>query len=358
MSEFLGFFENVFAALGRHDNHVVIVAVYLCITAALLVLRVFAHLHFRGALHSFHGIAAKELKSKNEAAKLKNPVLKSAAAEYIRMAERSVSAVPTVQIVERAVSAMNFFGWKYTGLLPFIETMELGILGIGFVLAVVYLEEAAVYGLLAIIAFISCRVAAAIFNAREVRAQFVSEMVLFIEREIGRFYAADTGGVLLRLKNDLTEAIDRQSETYKQTLEEISVRTADIFRDVLHNMVGAAAEINGGAVRLAQASDKVHSAADLLATQMKAHSNSLSDQLVDLMSAQQTITAQTEFIQRNQKALETSLNAYESSLQNLTQSIGDGLGTFINLHAQTSAQTINDAMRTNIEQIMNMGKRQ
>jgi len=413
INSLFSFFENIYEILGSHahNNHVIIVAVYLCFAAGLILLRIISHLHFRGVLLAFQHTAEKEIKSKADVASIKHHILKKAMAEYIRVAERSVSAVPTTHIVERAVSGMGFLGWKYTGLLPFIETMEFGLLGSGFILAVVFGEVATVYGLLAIIVFVSCRAAAAFFNVREIRSQLSDEMVLFIEREIGRFFSADTGGALLRLKKDLTEAIDRQAAAYKTTMETISAKMSDTFKEVSHSMVGAAnsigpivakamdkklinmnesltkilqdwetalkksaeiqAAINGGAERLSQASDKIYTASDLLASQMKGHSNALSEQLITLVSAidemktelkllqssQKSMAKQSEFIERNQKALEVSLNAYESSLQNLTQSIGDGLGAFINLHAQTGAQTINDAMRTNIETIMNLTKR-
>jgi FtsZ-binding cell division protein ZapB len=310
--------------------------------------------------------------------------------------------------VERAVSGMGLFGWKYSGLLPFIEAMELGMLGIGFVFAVIFGEQATVYGLLAVITFVAARIVAAFFNVRALRAQLVDEMVLFIEREIGRYFASDTGGALLRLKNDLSDAIDRQAAVYKSTMDAISAKMSDTFSQVSQSMVGAAnsigpivaramdeklinmnetltetlhnwenalktsaeiqSAINVGAEKFSQASGRIQSASDLLAAQMKGHSSAVSEQIFTLVSAidemktalqtlsasQKSLATQSEFIEKNQSALENSLNSYESSLQSLTQSIGDGLGAFINLHAQTSAQTINDAMKYNIDTIKNL----
>jgi hypothetical protein len=401
------FFENIFNTLGRHDNHVTIVAVYLCFAAVLVMLRVFAYLHFRGVLLSFIHTADKKIKDKKEAAEIKHYILKKAVAEYIRVAERAVTSVPTANIVERAVSGMGFLGWKYTGMLPFVEAFEYGILGIGFVFAVIFSEYSVVYGLLSVITFVLIKAISAFFNVRAVRASFCDELVLFIEREIGRFFASDTGGALLRLKNDLSEAIDRQSEAYKKTMATISGKMNDTFAQVSQSMVGAANSIgpivakamdeklinmnetltktlndwekalskageiqdaiNTGAERLSQASTRIQSASDLLASHMQGHSNALSEQLITLVGAidemkaalqiltesQKALTTQSDFIERNQQSLENSLNSYESSLQSLTQSIGDGLGAFINLHAQTSAQTINDTIKINIDKMMN-----
>lgn len=400
------FFENIFITLGRHDNHVTIVAVYLCFAVVLIFLRIFGSLHFYGVLLSFKHVADKEIKNKKEATEIKHSILKKATGEYIRVAKRAVTTVPTVHIVERAVSSMGLFGWKYTGLLPFIEAMEFGLLGIGFVLAVVFGDVATVYGLLAVVTFVAFRITAVFFNVRAIRTQLTDEMVLFLERDIGRFFASDTGGAILRLKNDLTEAIDRQATAYKTTMDVISSKMSDTFTEVSQSMVGAAnsigpivakamdeklinmnenlaitleswekalakaseihGAINTSAERLFQASTRIQSASDLLSTHMQGHSNALSDQLLALITAieemkacmqtlstsQKALAKQSDFIERNQKALEDSLISYEASLQSLTQSIGDGLGAFINLHAQTSAQTINDAMKTNIDKIM------
>jgi len=382
-------FENIVEVLGRHDNHVTIVVVYLSFSAVVILLRIFAHLHFRGVLLSFWHTADKAINDKKEVKEIKHSVLKKACAEYVRVAERAVTAVPTSQIVERAVAGMGFFGWKYTGLLPFIEGMEIGLLGIGFVLAVVFGDNAAVYGLLAVIVFVACRLSAAFFNVRAARERLCDEMVLFIEREVGRFFAADTGGALLRLKNDLTDAIGRQGELFKTTMKSISesmVNAANSIGPIVakamdeklinlndtltktlldwENALIKASEIqtaiNTGAERFSQASTKIQSASDLLSTHMQGHSNALSEQLVALVSAinelketQKALTITAGFVEKNQHALETSLTSYEASLQSLTQSIGDGLGAFINLHAQTSAQTINDAMKANIDKMMN-----
>lgn len=339
-------FENIVEVLGRHDNHITIVAVYLSFSAVVILLRIFAHLHFRGVLLSFWHVAA--IDDKNAVKEIRHSVLKKACTEYVRVAERAVTAVPTTQIVERAVAGMGFFGWKYTGLLPFVEAMELGLLGIGFILAVVFSDAAAVYGLLAVIVFTACRIAAAFFNVRAAREQLCDEMVLFIEREVGRFFAADTGGALLRLKNDLSDAIAHQSKMFKATMESIS----ESMINAAYSTEPIMANLNTGAERFSQAATKIQSASDLLSSHMQGHSNAMSEQHAALVTAINSIATHAGFIEKNQQALDSSLASYESSLQSLTQSIGDGLGAFINLHAQTSAQAINDALKANIDKMM------
>jgi len=402
------FFETIFIALDRHDNHVIIVAVYLSLAALLVFLRIGSHLHFRGAIFAFYSEARKGIANREEIPKIKNRLLRKAVADYIRVAERAVTSVPTRQLVERAVASMNFIGWRYDGLLKFVESMETGFLWIGLILALVFSQYAFVYGLMAVIVFVVTRIFAAFFNVREARKELTDELILFIEREIGRFFASDSGGAILRLKNDLTEAIDRQATTYKTTMETIGRTMADTMTEVTGSMIAAANSIgpivaaamdeklvdmnakltqtlndwekalaesaniqtnmNASSERLAHAGGQLQSAAELLATHMKGHSNALSEQLITLVSAidsvkesiqilttqQESLAKQADYIESNQQTLEKSLAAYEESLQNLTKSLGDGLGAYINLHAQTSAQTINDALKGNIDRLLQL----
>jgi len=402
------FFETIFLALDRHDNHVIIVAVYLSLAALLVVLRIGSHLHFRGTLFAFHSEARKGIPKREAVGTIKNRLLRKVTAEYIRVAERAVTSVPTRQLVERAVADMGFFGWRYDGVLRLLESMEHGLLWIGLILAIVFNQYAFVYGLLAVMVFVIARLVAAFFNVREAKKELTDELILFIEREIGRFFASDSGGAVLRLKNDLTEAIDRQAVTYKATMTAISEKMSATMTEVTSSIIAAAnsigpivaaamdeklvnmnttltqtlsdwekalaesakiqIDINTSSERLAHAGGQLQSAAELLATHMKGHSNALSEQLITLVSAIDTVkesihamSAQQDalakhsgYIESNQQTLEKSLAAYEASLQSLTQSLGDGLGAYINLHAQTSAQTINDALKGNLDRLLQL----
>ena len=400
------FFGAIFNALNRQDNHVIIMAVYLALVAFAIVLRIAAHLHFRGSLIAFHADARKEIKAKSDVANIKCRLLRKTVAEYIRIAERAASAAPTAQIVERTVANMSFFGWRYESIIPLVESLDTGFIWVGLVLALAFNEYAFMYGALAVLAFVITRMFAAFFNANTARRQLIDEMHLYIDREISRFFASDHSGAIIRLKNDLTDVIAKQSATHKETMENIGHIMATAMGKVSENMtaatntigpsvaaamdkklinmndtltttlknwekaLGEAAKLhiamNESSEKLSHTSTRLQSSSELLATHMQGHSSALSTQLVTLVDAigamkesvnhfalqQEALTSQTKYIERNQQALESSLQSYEDSLQKLTQSLGDGLGAFINLHAQTSAQVINDALKTNIDKVM------
>ncbi|MCL2286142.1 MAG: hypothetical protein FWC32_07215 [Firmicutes bacterium] len=404
------FFDTIFVTLNQQDNLLVIMVVYLALVALALILRVVAHLHFRASLMAFQLDTRKEIKEKSDIAKLKNRLLRKVAAEYIRTADRAVTTVPTRQIVELAVSKKSMLGWRYESILPFVQALETGLLVVGLILTIAFNEHAFVYGSLAAGAFVLTRLCTAFFNANNARAQLVDELHLYVEREIGRFFASDTGGAILRLKNDLTETLGKQAATYKETMENIGhimasalskvsdsmteattsigpavaaamddklINMNDTLTDTLKNWEKAIGEatslqtsMNDSSEKISLAGAKLQSSSELLATHMQGHSNALSGQLVTLVNAieaikesvnqfaiqQEALTEQTKYLERNQQTLDTSLHAYEESLKNLTSSLGDGLGAFINLHAQTSAQTINDALKANLDKMMNIAR--
>ena len=415
-------FNDLFLTLSRQDNNIAIMTVFICVAALTIVLRVFAHIHFRAALFSFYRDAKKEIEKIEDFKKLKCTLLAKTVAEYRRIAGKAVTQVPTSKLVERQLSEMNFLGWRYDGMLPFIAELERAILWIGLILAVVFTEHAFVYGLLAIILFLIIRIAAAFFDFNGAKEQLAGEVLIYIEREVGRFYASDTGGAVLRLKNDLTGAIASMtsnlenimtamagsldktatqigksmtdtsgaiSKTMTETtlavgpalaaaMEEKLINmnanlahTLKSWEDALGKAVSLQSTMNETSDRMSQSSLRLQSSADLLAKHLQGHSGALSEQLValvaaieavqggiDLMNAQQeALTQQSGYIERNQHALEAALQAYESSLQGLTQSLGDGLGAFINLHAQSSAQAVNDALRANLDRIMQLASK-
>ena len=417
------FFNDLFNALNHQDNHIVLMVIFLSIAAILVFLRIVAHIHFRGALLAFRRDARKDISSKDDFKKLKNPLLLRTVVEYKQIAEKAVSTVPAHQIVDRQVAAMSLIGWRYEGMLPFVIELERALLWIGLILAVIFTDYAFVYGMLAIAVFLIVRLASAFFDFTSARQQLRDEVLIYVEREVGRFYASDTGGAVLRLKNDLVEAVDTMTDSLEAIMANMANSLADTTAAIAKNMdetttyigdtmteatqavgpalaaamdeklinmnanlattleswEGALGEavrlqdaLNGTSDKLSQSSLKLQSSSELLAKHLQGHSGALSEQLVALVGAvdsvkqgvallgtqQEALTKQSSYIERNQRALEETLAAYEASLQGLTQNLGDGLGAFINLHAQSSAQAVNDALKTNLDKIMLLARKE
>jgi len=407
-NENISFLELIFDALNRQDNLMIIMAIYLALAVLLLFLRIVAHMHYRGALLAFQREARKEIKEKSDISKIKNGLLRKIIAEYIRIAERAVTTVPTAHIVNRHISKMTFLGWSYESIMPLVKSLETGMLLIGLILAFVFSSYAFVYGTLAVIVFLILKLFGAFCDATRAKIELSDDILIYVEREIGRFFAADAGGAILRLKNDLAESISKQTIAYKENMKEISDVMTSTITKVSETMTEAATSIrpaiaaimdtklagvndtlsstlvsweqalneaikvqtamNDSSERISHAGARLQSSSELLATHMQGHSNALSSQLVALVDAintikeavshfttqQEALVVQAKYIERNQHVLESSLFAYEESLKGLAQSLGDGLGAFINLHAQTSAQAVNDALKSNLDKVINV----
>ena len=399
------FFEGIVDVLLRHDNQILIVAIYLIFCAVLVALRIVSHLHVMAVLSLVQRESLGEIKIRGEIPKIRNRMLRRVVAEYIRVAERAVTNVPTSHIVNRAVSGMNLLGWKYDSLVPFVSSLENAVLWIGLILALLFPGYAYVYGLLAIGVFVLLRLSGSLFGIDNARRQLGDEMVIFVEREIGRFFAADSGGAILRLKNDLTEALTKQGVQFKNAMENISAAMNSTMKEVSVSMIAAANSIgvtintgldenlkninkdlresfenwekalekgvltqeliNQSAERVSLAASKLKTSAELLSTHMQGHSSALSGQLLGLVDAinslkdgythlamhQDVLARQSEFIEKNQLAFENIAASYEASLKNLASQIGDGIGAFVSLHAEESAKTITNALNTNIDKL-------
>ena len=406
----IDFVNNLINTLNRPDNHVIIVIVFLSVVLLNLLLRIFGHIHFKGALVALRVDVKKEYSARTDVKNLRYPLLRKAAAEYIRTAERAVGKVPAEEITKMVVGKMNFIGWRYSGLLPFITGLEYAFLLIGLVMALVFPGYAALYGVLSVGAFLLCRILSAFFNVTEAKDELIREMTLFLEREIGRFFASDSGGAILRLKNDLTEAINNQAASYIKSMDTISTTMQNTLKEVSQGMIAAADAIgplvaksmeekiinmndalsktvtewekaigesgvlqknmNETSSGISHAATKLQSGSELMATHLQGHSKAQSEQLMSLVTAvesvkevvsslnarQDTLIKQGEFIEKNQAALDSALALYEASLQNLTQTLGTALGAYINLHTQTASEKINETLTSNVDRIVRLSK--
>ena len=237
------FFQNIYTTLNSGDSHIAIMVIFLVLVVITIFLRIITHVHFRTALLLFQKDAKKEINTKADFVNLKNSLLRNTVAEYIRTAERAVSVVPSGKIAERAVAGMNMFGWKYEAILPLVKSLDIGLLLVGVILALSFAQHAFMYGTLAVIAFLVTRILAAFFNADGARNQLVDELALYMEREAGRFFATDTGGTILRLKNDLTYALEKQAAAYKDATTGVANTIAKSLGDVSAKMQEATMSI-------------------------------------------------------------------------------------------------------------------
>lgn len=388
------YFQQLFHILNNDNNHLIIMTVYLGAYLLAVVLRVTACVGCRAALAAVQ-LGVKEINVREDIKKIRSGLLKKIAADYIKIAEKSVSRIPASALVDRQVGAMGLINWRYDSIINFVESLENGLVFVGLILAFTFNNYIFLYGTMAAGGFAVTRLAVAVFDYRSVRSQLAGELLIFTEREIGRFYAADSGGAVLRLKDELSGAllklkdelsgaITKQSAVLDEAIAKIGSQFAEStdgklegiyegLRKIIRELQTALAEAgkiqnetNAGAEKMKISSESLMSASDLLARHLKGHSGVLSEQLIALTAAvnavnthsermfsgQDAILAQSRYIEQNQKTLEITIQSYETALQSVTQNLGDGLGAYLKLHTQNAVQSVNDTLAANVEKII------
>jgi hypothetical protein len=343
------YFEQLFDLLHNRDINIIIMTVYISCFAAAIALRIVACMHFRSLLLRFR-LDIKEIRTKDDIKKLRFGLLRRVIADYIRMAEKNANRIPTAALTERAVAGLSMAGWRYTGIMPFTEALENGLVLVGLVLALLFTDFTVVFGILAVGGFLLTRLAYAFFDFRSARNSLNDELLIYIEREIGPLYPIETGLAAAFPKRELKEAMEKigamMAEAAEKRLTDINAMMVKPLEDWNKTLVSAA----NVQTQINEASKKLQEAVNTLAAPMKDQTQVLSQ----FAAEQNTLLKHTKLVEQNQRAMEAAYQNYEASLQSLVQSLGDGLGAYMKMHGQSAAQAVNDALSTNIEKIMNL----
>ena len=320
---FYYYFEEIFIILQHQHNNIIIMAVYIALHLLVIGLGLLVFLAYRG-----HNIwlavdlhPSKALKSTADITGIRSHLLRRVAADYISAAEKNAPRVPLDAIVNKHVLDLSLAGWRYDGIALWINKLDNGLIFLGIILALVFPQYSAVYGILAVTGFILLKLSAAFFNFEAARQVLTADIHLYIEREVGRFFAGHVAGAVSRFKEEMAEAIDRQSVLLRSAVEKLSTD-------------------------LAPSLNKLQCLEDLPSAMEKMQESNSHYAL-----QHESFMSQSEMIKETQKALETSLQAYETTLQNLVQSMGKGMGAFIQMHGQNAANSLSAAMEAHIAQL-------
>lgn len=319
------YFEIIFDLLQLRDNNIAIMAVFIILHALALLLRIAVFLGYRGHNMLLSVDSAKPLKSLSDTNALKSPLLRRIAIDYINVAEKNPARAPLDAIVSKHILDLSLLGFRYFSLNEWTVKLENGLIIVGLVLALTFQEYGAVYGLLSVAGFLILKLAYAVFSYSTALKLLESDIRIYIEREISSFFAGHTSSAILRFKDEVTEAIDRQAKLLQDATNKLS-------SDLNMNLMPALSHL-GSLKELPKAVDTMLKSNDRYALH---HDEFMS---------------QTKIIKETQESLENSLSAYETTLQNLVQTMGSGMGTFIQLHGQNAASSLTTAMQEHIDRI-------
>ena len=301
---FYSYFEEIFIILQAQHNNIVVMAGYIAIHVLVVILRLTIFLGYRGHNMWLSADLSKPLNAISEANGIRSQLLRRIANDYIVAAKKNAPRAPLDAILDKHVLGLSVIGWRYTGISLWTDRLETGLIFIGIILMLIFPEYAIVYGILAVAGFVLLKLVSAIYDCGCAKQLLVSDIKMYVEREIGQFFAGHTAGAILQFKDEVVAAIDRQAAlfTHLQSLAE-----------------------------LPRALEYMQKSNDRYALHHEA------------------FLAQTQIIKDTQAALEESLAAYEDTLQNMVQAMGGGMGTAIQMHGQKAAETLTAALQSHVK---------
>lgn len=317
---FYTYFEEIFLFLQAQHNNVMVMAVFIILHGLTIILRLITFMSYRGhnLLLAMDLHPSKALETAADASSIRSPLLRRVASDYIAAAEKNAPSVPLSAIVNKHVLALSLAGWRYSGISQWIEKLDNGLIFLGLVLALIFPEYAMVYGILSAAGFILLKLIAAFFDYNTAKQLLIDDIHIYVKREIGQFFASHTAGAISKFKEAAAQAIDRQSALLQGAVEKLSADITPAINN-LHSLA-----------HLPKAIENMQQSNDRYAVHHEA------------------FMAQGDLIKETQAALESSLASYETTLQNLVQVMGSGMGTFIQMYGQTAAESLNEALQDHI----------
>ena len=391
---------NLIDLLGSEENIPYVFGVYLGVCVLIVILRIIVCVGYQTHFGIFR-LNAKPISTRSELDKTRLGLLRNIIADYIKVAEKNTSGVHLTAIIQKYMLKLSFLGWSYDSIkrcvLGFEPMLPVMGIGLGVIFYVNNNNYSLLFGVAAVGVFVITRLFAGLFDFQLVSARLSAELEEYVEREVGQFYAGNFGTVLLRFKNEVTNALNSQADTLGSvitnleknlsgamnlTMKEISSQMSGIgtvldkpLRDWAASISAASAAQDKGSEILSGfegAAAQLKTSAGELDGVLRTHVKILTGELANISdhidklalsgnnvkessdAYRQSIGVleeQSKYIGKNQNLLQDALGRYESSLEAITQKMGDGFGSIVDYHMAGAYQSLNTALQNNISKI-------
>jgi hypothetical protein len=376
---------NFFANFSQTE---VIMAIFLgAVAAVALVLRIILFSSYSGGI-ALINMAAKEIKTKADVEKLKGGTFARAAKEYAAMAAGGARA-DALDVARMTVTKNRLYFFNFKSMAGFIRLMEWAFLPfvILFVLASTTQTE---FVMLSAGIFLLMIILAAVFDIDGAKDRYVTTLAYVLARDVGRLFPMDATSAVYAFGKDLDGYLSRQSTMYNEVLNKIKSEftgaiTANIsamakgvdatLKSIAkHESLEAAisrwaeavdksASVTAGS---ADAGEKIAAASVAMAAYggaMKDNRDEIKEDIVLLTNAVQKLNmlaasmearntamdGELGLVIENQKALETAVASYETSLKEITAQMGDAMGKIVAYHLGGAGGQIADSIADSIK---------
>ncbi len=397
-------FNYIFNVLNTPLYSLYIFIGFVSLAALVLVFRLIVCINYKAVLAIFR-INAKEMKVRTDIKDTGSHFLNKVVRDYIKIGDKGVSPRASKNIVDKHIGRLNFLGISYDALENVVMGIEKNIVFLGIILTLVFEDYRYTFAISTVAAFIVLRIFAALFDFTTIKHRTSLEISEYVDREIGQFYAGDSGTLMLRLKTELTESLNKQTENIGQSVLKMGMDLSNIMQLNLQEMSKAIDKTMlkisdfGGelgkplemwktaihetetaqnkftqslqafeetAVKISSTSNNLSSSmgeySEIINTQAKFVSEQISslkeiaeglkENSKPLMTIHDTLGSNLKYVEKNQELLETSLQRYETNMEQLVSKIGDGMGSIIDFHMQNSYKSMNQGLEDNIKKIV------
>ena len=333
----------------------VIILVYAGATLLSLILRVIACVGYQTQYAIFR-LYGKEIKVKADAANIKNGLVGRTAADYIKSYDKGAANISAAAVVKKNTAGMGFLFWKFDSMSGFIKGYENSVVLIGLLLTV-FLDHPAFFGVQAIASFLFLRVFASFFDYELARERLTDELIIYLEREIGQFYAPDLSSGINRLRIEMTEAAASQAEAFEKNVQRLSEELKNAMRLSIDELaldrsvaewrktLNESSVFQNGFNKNAETLERAAVALNSSISEYSGGVKEFADKLKGGFEAQ-------EFVEKNQALLNESFNKFELSLQDITGKFGNSLASIVDHRVRASYDALNEAVTDNIKQIL------
>ncbi|MCL1997355.1 MAG: hypothetical protein FWG65_01155 [Turicibacter sp.] len=298
------------------ENSEYVVLAYMIIHVLVVVLRLLTFISMRGINTLMQRDLIKPLKAITEAVSIKSSLLRRIVSDYRISASKNAPSVPSAAIVDKHITNLSILGLRYSGINSWTDKLENSLVLLGIVFMLAFTANAPAFAIIAGLGFIVTKFSNSFFDYETARKLLAADIVIYLEREIGQFFASHITNAVTNFEKEMATVTENQAQQIRQAIEKLS---ADIIPALTHL---------GVLVNLPKAMETMQQSNDRYAM----HHESLINH--------------AQIIEDTQKALESSLAAYETTLQTIVQTMGAGFGAFIDLHTQNATKTITEAIET------------
>jgi len=328
-----------------------IMAISLGVVAAIvLVMRIILFSSYNTGI-ALINMAAKTIKTKDDVEKLAGGTFARAAKEYAAMASGG-ARTDALDVARMAVTKNRLYFFNFKSMAGFIRLLERAF--IPFVILFVLAADVGMeFVILSAGIFLLMLILAAVFDIDAAQDRYVTTLAYVLARDVGRLFPMDATSAVYSFGKDLNEYLNRQSVMYNEVLNKIKSEFTGAIADNVSAMAkGLDATLNSIANHEALYSkalqdSRVETREDIVLLTNAVQKLNI---LAASMEARNTaMDGELGLVIENQKALETAVASYETSLKEITAQMGDAMGKIVAYHLGGAGGQISDSIADSIK---------